>query len=113
MKIIIKESRADDLILKYLEKYIHPDYGWGSELFDFYRREIRKYGYIDFTINDDSAYVFINDEQLGEFNKLMIRDTIADKLSGLFGDRWYNIFIKWFEENTGLTVEHFKIESRR
>ena len=22
-------------------------------------------------------------------------------------------YIKWFEENTGLTVEHFKIESRR
>lgn len=107
MKIIIKESRADDLILKYLERYIHPDYGWGS--FDYYKSELERYGYLDFEIDDNRAYVYLlnkDEYRSNEPNTLGIHIYYWEKLSDLFGDRWKPVFIDWFETNTNLPVEH-------
>ena len=52
MKVIITENRAEQVILKYLDKYIEPDYSWGPELHDFYKEDIERYGSYDFVIND-------------------------------------------------------------
>jgi hypothetical protein len=58
MKYIITESKAKDIILKYLDVNIEPDYSWGPELHDFYREDVERHGNYDFVINDRLAYSY-------------------------------------------------------
>lgn len=106
MKYLITESKAKEVILKYLDYYIEPDYSWGPELHDFYREDVEKHGSYDFVINDRLAYSYWDENHN---NKLLeVRPWVYNKLDDLFGDMWEPIFIEWFEKNSGLKVKDFE-----
>jgi hypothetical protein len=96
MKIILKESQLDDLIINFFDEDYYPDYGWEDA--SFYEKELESYDNFNFYINDDLAYTYFDDGSM-EINKWLI-----DDLNSRFGDRWVTLFKKWFEMNTGLTV---------
>jgi hypothetical protein len=99
MKYIITESKLNSFIYDFLTSNYYPDYNWGPELHDFYREDVSKYGYFDFMINDGSAFDYTRDSKT-----LGIQDWIYKYLDDLFGKRWEPIFVKWFEDNSGLPV---------
>jgi hypothetical protein len=99
MRYIITESKLNSLIYDFLTSNYYPDYNWGPELHDFYREDVSKYGYFDFMINDGSAFDYSRDSKT-----LGIRDWVYENLDDLFGDLWEPIFVKWFENNSGLPV---------
>jgi hypothetical protein len=105
MKYIITESKAEDVILKYLDRYIEPDYSWGPELHSFYRKDVKQHGSYDFVINDRLAYSYW--DGVGNDKLLEVMPWVYEQLDGLFGDMWKPIFIKWFEKNSGLKIRHF------
>ena len=115
MKIIIKESRTDELILKYLEKHYSPDAGWGPDLFELFQWESEKYGWLEFEINNRSGYVYLSKDNGVNYNKpntLLIQPWLGETLDALFDERWKQIFINWFENNTDLNVEHLMVKTR-
>ena len=101
MKIIITESKYEEGILNYLKANYYPDYNWGPELHSFYKEEVKKYGVIEFNINDHTGYEYGRELNHGI---LSIYDVVSDTLNNLFGHKWVPIFKEWFEENTGLEV---------
>lgn len=112
MKYIITESRLDNIIYDYIKSNYYPDYNWGPELHKFYKEDVKRYGYYDFLINDVSSYVYLGDANALENNEpktLVITDKIVGELNDLFGDRWKPVFVKWFEENSGLKVDHLSV----
>jgi hypothetical protein len=103
MKLIITENRAEQVILKYLDQYIEPDYSWGPELHDFYKEDIERYGSYDFVINDTLAYSYwLEDDYTG---RLDVKPRVYNELDGLFGNMWEDLFVEWFEKNSGLKVD--------
>lgn len=113
MKYIISESKLESFIEDYLNNSYHPDYGWGPELWEFYKGESEHYGYVDLTIDDVSAYQYLYKENEWEKNlpkTLLIQPWVAEKLDDLFGNIWEPLFVNWFEKNSGLPVEHFVIK---
>jgi hypothetical protein len=96
MKIILKESQLDDLIINFFDEDYYPDYGWEDA--SFYEKELESYDNYNFYINDDLAYTYFDDGSM-EINKWLI-----DDLNSRFGDKWKLLFKRWFEMNTGLTV---------
>jgi hypothetical protein len=40
-----------------------------------------------------------------------VEDWIANELTSIFNDLWIPIFIKWFEDGSGLEVKDFEIET--
>lgn len=111
MKLIIPESKVKNIITNYLDYNIHPDYNWGPDLFDFYEKDVKEYGFHVFYINDTPAY-----EYLGEYDgydflyRLGIMDFVSDKLTSLFGDLWIPVFKEWFEKNSNLEVREMEID---
>jgi hypothetical protein len=105
MKYIITESKAKDIILKYLDVNIEPDYSWGPELHDFYREDVERHGNYDFVINDRLAYSYWDGD--GIHKHLEIMPWVYEQLDGLFGGLWEDLFINWFEKNSGLKVDNF------
>jgi hypothetical protein len=103
MKYIITESKMDGAIHSYLTNSVHPDYNWGPELHDFYRKDVKEHGGYEFEINDVVAYSYYNDNFT--YKTLIIEEWLVDKLSTLFGNFWQPVFKKWFEENSGLKVK--------
>lgn len=101
MKYIISESRFSEFIYDYLTKNYYPDYNWGPELHDFYKKDIAKFGFYDFEINDRRGYAYRGQGR----NQLLVREWISEKLNSLFGDAWKPVFVKWFEDNSGLPVK--------
>ena len=89
----------DEIIYDFLEDDYYPDYNWGPELFDFYRKDVKKHGSIDFYINDSEGYTYYSD------GTLEIMPWVCEKLNGYFNDSWYLVFKDWFEEHSGLKVK--------
>jgi hypothetical protein len=89
----------DEIIYDFLEDDYYPDYNWGPELFDFYRKDVKKHGSIDFYINDSEGYTYYSD------GTLEIMPWVCEKLNGYFNDSWMPVFKSWFEEHSGLKVK--------
>lgn len=117
MKYIITESKLERAIISYLDENFYPDYGWDDE--EYYRGELEINNEIDFYINDMDSYIYYgcnsgkkNDKNFEPTGKLeyykcpllSIYPAVSQQLNSYFGDMWKPIFKKWFEENTGLTV---------
>jgi len=106
MKAVITESRLEKVITDYLDDEFTPDYNWGPELHDFYRKDIERYGGYDFQVNDEVAYSYYD---VGGYTKtLIISKWLTKKLTSLFAHMWEPIFIKWFEDNSGLKVNEIE-----
>lgn len=105
MKYLITENQAEKVILNFLDRHIEPDYSWGPELHDFYREDVERYGSYDFVINDLTSYRYsLEDDGKG---RLEVMPRVYEQLDGLFGDMWEDLFIDWFEKNSGLKVDKF------
>lgn len=106
MKVIITESKFVEGILNYLNANFYPDYNWGPELHDFYNEEVKKYGSVDFYINDEISYDY---ELIFGDGVLGISSSVCEPLYHLFEYKWVPIFKTWFEENTGLEVNEMVV----
>ena len=116
MKYIITESKLESAIISYLNENFYPDYGWT----DSYQEDVDKWGDLVFFINDVDSYIYYGcnanagpeDEFFAGYGHLhnyecpllSIYPAVSQQLNSYFGDMWKPIFKKWFEENTGLTV---------
>jgi len=105
MRFIITENKAKDVILKYLDRYIEPDYSWGPELYDFYREDVERHGNYDFVIDDNLAYTYWDGKD--NHKLLEVMPLVYEQLDALFGNMWEDLFVEWFEKNSGLTVNTF------
>jgi len=96
----------NEFIYQYLKEEYHPDYNWGPELHDFYNEEVKKYGSVDFYINDEISYDY---ELIFGDGVLGISSSVCEPLYHLFEYKWVPIFKTWFEENTGLEVNEMVV----
>lgn len=101
MKYLISESRLESFIYGYLTNNYYPDYNWGPELHDFYRKDLEEYGFYDFMIDDGSAFAYVGKGK----NTLLIRPWVIENLDLLFGNKWRSVFVKWFQDSSGLPVK--------
>lgn len=107
MKILITENKVNQIIRKYLDETAYPDYNWGPELYDFYKKDVKKYGGYDFLINDEVAYTYSDS---GGYTKTLIMSKwLTKKLTSLFGHMWEPVFKEWFEDNSGLKVKEVEM----
>lgn len=110
MKYIVPESKVNKIIYDYIKDRYYPDYNWGPELHDVYREDVKKYGHYNFLINDRLAYSYYGEYDGYDYlYKLVVSDWLADELNSIFNDLWVPVFIKWFEDNSGLEVKDFEI----
>jgi hypothetical protein len=108
MKYIITESKYNDIVTKYLNDRIYPDYGWNSAT--AYKEEMELWSYIDFPINDIVGYTYVGGHSEANVWTLVITPWLNKELTDFFGLRWKPIFKEWFETNTGLEVGDIIIE---
>lgn len=102
MKILISENKINWLIREYLDDEYYPDYDWGPELHDFYKKDVKRYGGYEFEVNDKIAYAYYDS---GFYDKtLIIFPWLSEKLTSLFNNKWLPVFKEWFEDNSGLKV---------
>ena len=112
MKYIIPESKINQIIYDFIKDRYYPDYNWGPELHDFYRKDVKKHGAYDFMVNDKLAYRYYGEYDGYDYLYLLeVEEWIANELSTIFNDLWIPVFIKWFEDNSGLEVKDFEIET--
>jgi hypothetical protein len=112
MKYIIPESKINQIIYDFIKDRYYPDYNWGPELHDFYRKDVKKHGAYDFMVNDKLAYRYYGEYDGYDYLYLLeVEEWIANELSAIFNDLWIPVFIKWFEDNSGLEVKDFEIET--
>jgi len=98
MKYIISESKIESVIREYLDDNYYPDYGWLEP--EVYKEEFENWDEIYFEVNDHARYKYVS-------GKLTVGQ--SPDLDGYFGKLWRPVFIKWFEEHTGLKVHEFKV----
>lgn len=125
MKIIINESKLDKIIYHHINMIVdtddihwhHPyeydEDGYENEnpnMVEFYYGDWGGSEYTDFAF-DYFTPDYYGDEPSSKDNKskspiLEIRDEyLSKKLSDMFGNRWQEVFKKWFEDTYGLPVK--------
>ena len=109
MKYIITESRLEKAIMEYLDKEFIPDYGWyENDRAGTYQDDVDSYIYYGCNANGgpEDEFFFSSYGHLHNYEcpLLQVYPAVSQQLSDYFGDMWKPIFKKWFEENTGLTV---------
>jgi len=109
----LNDEEINDFIYLYLTEGFYPDYNWGPELHDFYRKEIEQYGVYEFLINDVPAYAYLGEwDGYDYLYTLSITKWAIDELTTMFGDKWISVFEKWFEDNSGLEVREIDMKNR-
>ena len=99
------EKEIDEMITCYLDQNLYPDYNWGPDLFDFYKNEVKTYGFVDFYINDDVAYIYwANDKGRTPNSIEFVDESLIKFMNKTFKKRWIGPFKKWFEKNSDLKV---------
>jgi len=103
MKYIISESRLDNFIYDYLSSYFEPDHGWQDHR--WYMGQAKKYGEVNFNIDGQEVLTyFLHPVHNLKPKTLLINPPYRRRLDDLFGYTWDPIFVKWFQDNTGLPV---------
>ena len=106
------DEELNTFIYQYLTENYYPDYNWGPELHDFYRKEIEQYGVYDFLINDVPAYAYLGEwDGYDYLYALSIAKWVIDELTIMFGDKWIPVLKKWFEDNSGLEVREIDMKN--
>ena len=109
----LNDEEINDFIYLYLTEGFYPDYNWGPELHDFYRKEIEQYGVYEFLINDVPAYAYLGEwDGYDYLYTLSITKWAIDELTTMFGDKWIPVFKKWFENNSGLEVREIDLKNK-
>lgn len=115
MKYVITESQLDRFIEEYLNNNYTPKY-WGEKDFNYFKKDLDRYGYIDFFDSETGKTFFYyfdeRDEEIASspsFSNISIKENVLNNLNSLFGDLWEKPFIRWFETNTNLPVKNLRI----
>ena len=109
MDYIIPESKLHSAIYEYLSQKYYPDYNWDSHE-DYYEWCVERWDTCQFEVNDVLSYLYVKrvkkNDILNKPNSLIVYDHVKDDLTNWFGDFWKPVFVKWFEDHTGLKVDH-------
>ena len=121
MKVLITESKFENLVIRYFDENYIPDNGWYTNDIKWsYQDEVDKWGATTFNINYLDSYMYYgcnagegDDMMFDSYGSLhnyecpllLIYPRIGRKLTELFGSKWKPIFNEWFESNTGLEVK--------
>ena len=109
----LNEEDLNEFIYQYLTENYYPDYNWGPELHDFYREDVEKYGFYQFSTNDKYGYVYLGEwDGYDYLYTLVISEWVNKELTPLFGNKWIPVFKRWFEDNSGLEVREIDLEGR-
>jgi hypothetical protein len=109
----LNEEDLNEFIYQYLTENYYPDYNWGPELHDFYREDVEKYGFYQFSTNDKYGYVYLGEwDGYDYLYTLVISEWVNKELTPLFGDKWIPVFKRWFENNSGLEVRKIDLENK-
>jgi hypothetical protein len=107
------DEELNEFIYQYLTEEYHPDYGWGPELHDFYKEDVRIHGSYEFPINDRIGYAYLGEwDGYDYLHTLMIAEWLTNELTSLFGDKWIPVFKQWFEDNSGLEVREIDLDEK-
>ena len=111
MKYIITESKLNSAIYEYLSENYYPDYNWDTP--EEYEKYLNRWGTYVFEVDDVKSYLYVKhvkeDDILNKPNSLIVYSHMSDDLTNWFGDFWKPVFVKWFEDNTRLKVDHLVI----
>lgn len=102
IKITLKKSQLDKIILKFFNEDYYPDFGWTDSI--YYKKNLDLYGIYNFYIDGILAYTYFED------GSMEINSWLVDDLNSRFNDNWILLFKRWFETNTGLTVYDIVID---
>ena len=114
----LDDEGLDELIYKYLKEELYPDSTnpWGPEeysLHNYYKKGVNNWGMYVFLINGDEAYSYFGEWDGYDYLYLLsINKWVVKELTSIFGDKWIPVFIRWFEDNSGLEVREINIEGK-
>ena len=113
MKYIITENRLESFIESEFDKDLTPTGGWSSH--SKIKKELRGFSesmpfyydkdfFTDLADNDSDEFM----SYLKKFKIVALQYSIYNKYDMMFGDLWEPVFIKWFEEHSGLPVKEVR-----
>ena len=111
MKYIIPENRLESLITSEFDKDLTPTGGWWphSKIKSYLRNfsgwmpiYYDKDFYTDFADNDSMEFM----KYFKKAKIVVLQDSIYYKYNMMFNDLWQTVFIKWFNEHSGLPVKN-------
>lgn len=114
---LVREDRMDKIIYEYIDEMYRPNFTdgekeqWGPETYKFFEIELDMLGYFVLYRDGKPSYRFFRNKYFrdAKSNTLLILPDIENELEQLFGDRWKPIFIKWFEDGTGVKVKALSV----
>lgn len=115
---LVNEGKMDQAIYEYIDGMYRPNFGddgrleeWGPETYKLFDAELDMLGYFVLYRNGKPSYRFFRNKYFrdAKSNTLLILPDIENELEQLFGDRWKPIFIKWFEDGTGVKVKALSV----
>lgn len=114
---LVREDRVDKIIYEYIDEMYRPNFTngereqWGPETYKFFEIELDMLGYFVLYRDGKPSYRFFRNKYFrdAKSNTLLILPDIENELEQLFGDRWKPIFIKWFEDGTGVKVKALSV----
>ena len=114
---LVSEGKLDRAIYEYIDEMYKPNFTdgqkeqWGPETYKFFEIELDMLGYFVLYRDGKPSYRFFRNKYFrdAKSNTLLILPDIENELEQLFGDRWKPIFIKWFEDGTGVKVKALSV----
>ena len=107
-----KES-FDKQMIEFLNTLLEFKKDYDDKIYDFYREDVEKYGFYQFSTNDKYGYVYLGEwDGYDYLYTLVISQWVNKELTLLFGDKWIPVFKRWFEDNSGLEVREIDLEGR-
>jgi hypothetical protein len=104
MKFIISENKIDNVIYRFIDKEMKSLKGRWYPFWDDDRETSINTAFRYFSTirgeDDDPIFEYLtSDYEDLDYNYLWIDWDLKRKFDNIFGDRWYEIFKKWFRDN--------------
>ena len=111
MKYIITENRLESIVTSVFDEDLTPASGWWDySKIKTYLKNFRDAMPIYY---DKDFYTDLMDNDSMEFMKyfkktktVVLQNSIYYKYNMMFGDLWQPVFIKWFNEHSGLPIKN-------
>jgi hypothetical protein len=110
MKYIISENRMDRVITSVFDKDLTPVGGWWSH--SKIKRELRGFEEAFPIYYDKDFYTDLADNDSTKFMNYLKKDEIVEledqlyyKYESMFEDLWKPVFLKWFNQHSGLPID--------
>lgn len=110
MKYIITENRLESFIESEFDRDLTPVGGWWSH--SKIEKYLRRFSEIMPIYYDKDFYTDSSDNDSTQFMNYRKKSKIVEleeemwfKYMGMFGDMWKPVFLKWFEQHSGLPIK--------